>query len=100
MPTNLFRGDALLENVWRYEHSTNTRTVDVHISKLRSKIEEYPDDPRYPGHLARCRLYAENGLRIEKQRLLNPKIMWDSIVEHYVSISFKDTLSALKSVIN
>ncbi|HAC15302.1 MAG TPA: DNA-binding response regulator, partial [Bacteroidetes bacterium] len=31
--------DALLENVWRYEYSTNTRTVDVHISKLRSKIE-------------------------------------------------------------
>lgn len=39
--------DALLENVWRYEHSTNTRTVDVHISKLRSKIEQQPDDPRY-----------------------------------------------------
>lgn len=39
--------DALLENVWRYEHSTNTRTVDVHISKLRSKIEEQPDDPKY-----------------------------------------------------
>lgn len=39
--------DALLENVWRYEYSTNTRTVDVHISKLRSKIEVHPDDPRY-----------------------------------------------------
>ena len=39
--------DDLLENVWRYEFSTNTRTVDVHISKLRSKIEEHPDDPRY-----------------------------------------------------
>lgn len=39
--------DALLENVWRYEYSTNTRTVDVHISKLRSKIEQTPDDPRY-----------------------------------------------------
>jgi len=39
--------DALLENVWRYEYSTNTRTVDVHISKLRSKIEMHPDDPRY-----------------------------------------------------
>lgn len=39
--------DALLENVWRYEYSTNTRTVDVHISKLRSKIEEQPDDPKY-----------------------------------------------------
>lgn len=39
--------DALLENVWRYEHSTNTRTVDVHISKLRSKIEMQPDDPQH-----------------------------------------------------
>lgn len=39
--------DALLEHVWRYEYSTNTRTVDVHISKLRSKIEIHPEDPRY-----------------------------------------------------
>ena len=39
--------DALLESVWRYEHSTNTRTVDVHISKLRSKIELKPDEPVY-----------------------------------------------------
>lgn len=37
----------LLENVWRYEYSTNTRTVDVHVSKLRSKIEVNPDDPKY-----------------------------------------------------
>jgi DNA-binding response OmpR family regulator len=39
--------DSLLEQVWRYEYSTNTRTVDVHISKLRSKIEMHPEDPRY-----------------------------------------------------
>ncbi len=39
--------DDLLEKVWRYEYSTNTRTVDVHISKLRAKIELNPDDPRY-----------------------------------------------------
>lgn len=39
--------DDLLEKVWRYEYSTNTRTVDVHISKLRAKIEINPDDPRY-----------------------------------------------------
>jgi DNA-binding response OmpR family regulator len=39
--------DTLLEHVWRYEYSTNTRTVDVHISKLRTKIEMHPDDPRY-----------------------------------------------------
>lgn len=39
--------DDLLEKVWRYEYSTNTRTVDVHISKLRAKVEVNPDDPRY-----------------------------------------------------
>ena len=39
--------DELLEKVWRYEYSTNTRTVDVHISKLRSKIESLPDEPRH-----------------------------------------------------
>jgi DNA-binding response OmpR family regulator len=39
--------DELLEKVWRYEHSTNTRTVDVHVSKLRAKIEVNPDDPKY-----------------------------------------------------
>jgi len=39
--------DELLENVWRYEFSTNTRTVDVHISKLRSKIEKHPDNPNH-----------------------------------------------------
>lgn len=39
--------DDLLEKVWRYEYSTNTRTVDVHISKLRAKIEINPDDPKY-----------------------------------------------------
>ncbi len=40
---------ALLENVWRYEYTSNTstRTVDVHISKLRTKVEMRPDDPRY-----------------------------------------------------
>lgn len=39
--------DDLLENVWRYEYSTNTRTVDVHISKLRAKIEIQPEVPRF-----------------------------------------------------
>lgn len=39
--------DELLEKVWRYEYSTNTRTVDVHISKLRAKIEVHPEDPKY-----------------------------------------------------
>jgi two-component system alkaline phosphatase synthesis response regulator PhoP len=37
--------DELLNEVWGYNSMTNTRTVDVHISSLRQKIEE---DPRHP----------------------------------------------------
>jgi len=39
--------NELLQKVWRYEFSTNTRTVDVHISKLRSKIEMQAEDPSH-----------------------------------------------------
>lgn len=40
--------EKLLKDVWRYDSTTkNTRTVDVHISKLRNKIETNPDNPKY-----------------------------------------------------
>lgn len=38
--------EELLTSVWKYEYSTNTRTVDVHISKLRNKIERDPKRPK------------------------------------------------------
>lgn len=37
----------LLDQVWRYDQSTVTRTVDSHIAALRGKLEENPDEPRY-----------------------------------------------------
>jgi DNA-binding response OmpR family regulator len=37
----------LLENVWNYAYNKDSRTVDVHISKLRSKIEPDPEKPSY-----------------------------------------------------
>lgn len=37
----------LLENVWQYQNTTSTRTVDVHVAKLRSKIEQDSADPKY-----------------------------------------------------
>lgn len=37
----------LLDQVWRYDQSTITRTVDSHIAALRSKLEDNPDEPRY-----------------------------------------------------
>ena len=39
--------DDLLEQVWNYEQTMNTRTVDVHVSKLRNKIEGDSDEPRF-----------------------------------------------------
>ena len=39
--------DALLNTVWGYRSFPNTRTVDVHVGKLRQKIEDDPGDPRY-----------------------------------------------------
>jgi len=39
--------DQLLDEVWGYESSPVTRTVDNHIARLRQKIELDPSDPRH-----------------------------------------------------
>ena len=39
--------EQLLEAVWEYDRSPITRTVDMHITKLRQKIEDASSDPRY-----------------------------------------------------
>jgi len=39
--------EHILSAVWGYEEGSLSRTVDVHIAKLRRKIEDKPDDPSY-----------------------------------------------------
>ena len=39
--------DELLRNVWGYRATGQTRTVDVHVSWLRQKLEDDPKNPRY-----------------------------------------------------
>jgi len=39
--------DQLLDGVWGYENMPFTRTVDMHIAKLRKKIEDTPTNPRF-----------------------------------------------------
>lgn len=39
--------DALLDKVWGYQATPLTRTVDVHLSSLRQKLEERPSKPRH-----------------------------------------------------
>jgi DNA-binding response OmpR family regulator len=38
--------DALLADVWGYESSPTTRTIDTHVASLRAKLEENPSEPR------------------------------------------------------
>lgn len=39
--------DRLLDEVWGYDATPVTRTVDVHVARLRQKIEPNPSHPRY-----------------------------------------------------
>jgi DNA-binding response OmpR family regulator len=39
--------DALLDAVWDYDTPPLTRTVDMHVAKLRKKLEDDPADPRH-----------------------------------------------------
>lgn len=43
----VFTREQLLELIWGYEYSGETRTVDVHVRNLRKKIEPDPEQPRY-----------------------------------------------------
>jgi two-component system response regulator MtrA len=44
-PGRVFSRDELLSEVWGYQHSTDTRLVNVHVQRLRSKIEKDPENP-------------------------------------------------------
>ena len=45
-PKQVFSREELLEKVWGYRHSSDTRLVNVHVQRLRSKIEKDPENPR------------------------------------------------------
>ena len=44
-PGQVFTREQLLEQVWGYRHSADTRLVNVHVQRLRSKIEHDPESP-------------------------------------------------------
>ena len=43
----VYTREELLNTVWGYDYPGDVRTVDVHIRRLREKIEEVPSDPKY-----------------------------------------------------
>ncbi|GMA18541.1 MtrAB system response regulator MtrA [Arsenicicoccus piscis] len=44
-PWQVFTREVLLEQVWGYRHAGDTRLVNVHVQRLRSKIEHDPEHP-------------------------------------------------------
>ena len=44
-PWQVFTREVLLEQVWGYRHSADTRLVNVHVQRLRSKVEHDPENP-------------------------------------------------------
>lgn len=45
-PFQVFSREELLEIVWGYRHSADTRLVNVHIQRLRAKVEQDPENPQ------------------------------------------------------
>jgi two-component system response regulator MtrA len=45
-PHRVLSREELLEQVWGYQYKADTRLVNVHVQRLRSKVEHDPDDPR------------------------------------------------------
>ena len=46
-PNKVYSRDNLLNTIWGYEYSSDARTVDVHVRRLREKIEDNPSEPKY-----------------------------------------------------
>nr|WP_148614016.1 MtrAB system response regulator MtrA [Nocardioides rubriscoriae] len=44
-PWQVFTREMLLETVWGYRHAADTRLVNVHVQRLRSKVEHDPEHP-------------------------------------------------------
>lgn len=55
-PHQVFSRDELLRDVWGYPHAADNRLVNVHVQRLRSKVERDPENPRGGAHGARHRV--------------------------------------------
>ncbi|WP_420112843.1 MtrAB system response regulator MtrA [Pseudactinotalea sp.] len=44
-PWQVFSREVLLEQVWGYRHQADTRLVNVHVQRLRAKVEQDPENP-------------------------------------------------------
>jgi len=46
-PNRVYSRESLLDTIWAYEYRSDIRTVDVHIRRLREKLEDNPAEPKH-----------------------------------------------------
>ena len=46
-PDRVYSREMLLDTIWGYEYRSDIRTVDVHIRRIREKLERNPADPQH-----------------------------------------------------
>ncbi len=57
-PNKVYSRENLLNLVWGYEYPGDVRTVDVHVRRLREKIEPNPSEPKYVDTIWFARIFA------------------------------------------
>lgn len=88
-PRQVFTREVLLEQVWGYRHAADTRLVNVHVQRLRAKVEKDPENPEIvltvrgvgykagPRDRRRCRSFGRWGRVTHRlERSLAPVIAW------------------------
>ena len=46
-PNRVYSRETLLDTIWGYEYTSDIRTVDVHVRRLREKLEQNPAEPEH-----------------------------------------------------
>ena len=73
-PRQVFTREVLLEQVWGYRHAADTRLVNVHVQRLRAKIERDPGAARHRRHGSRRRL--QGGPRLSTAGQSRWRLAW------------------------
>ena len=66
-PWQVFTREVLLEQVWGYRHAADTRLVNVHVQRLRSKVERDPERPEIVVTVRGVGLQGGAGLTVPRQ---------------------------------
>ena len=46
-PNKVYSREMLLSTIWNYDYQGDERTVDVHVRRIREKLEDVPASPEY-----------------------------------------------------